>query len=224
MKNHLCIVAAMVSLALLSGCSTVKVKSSTARFHTLPPEGSGQTFLFDPTQSQRGSLEYEAYAELIEEKLIQYGWVPGTDPEDADYLVVFLYSIDGGETVSGSRPIYGQIGGGISVTSGSVRGPGGRSSFTGTTYTPSTFGQVGSAPYTKEVYGRSFDLSILDNQRSTPEETVIVYEGRVTSRGSAGQLAAVIPTMIEALFLDFPGVSGDAGEVALPSKNEPDQS
>jgi len=35
-----------------------------------------------------------------------------------------------------------------------------------------------------------------------------VYEGRVQSSGSFGEIAVVLPSMIEALFRDFPGNSG----------------
>jgi len=134
-------------------------------------------------------------------KLIEYGWILSDSPSNADYLVYFTYSIDGGETVSGSMPIYGQTGGGTSYTSGSVTsGYGGYATYSGTTYTPPTFGQVGSVPYTSKMYGRNLELTMIDDKKSSKDNIVKVYEGRVSSRGSSADIAVVLPTMIEALF------------------------
>jgi hypothetical protein len=114
-------------------------------------------------------------------------------------------------------PIYGQTGGGTSYSSGTVTsGYGGYASYSGTTYTAPTFGQVGSVPYSQKMYGRNLDLSIIDDRRSSKNNVVKVYEGRVASSGSSADIAVVLPTMIEALFKDFPGQSGKTKKLSMP--------
>jgi hypothetical protein len=215
MKNLTAYISILAALLIFSGCASVK--STTSRFHQLPEIGNGESFAFLPAQSQEGGLEYQAYCERIKKKLIEYGWVFSDSPSNADYLVFFTYSIDGGETVSGSMPIYGQTGGGTSYSSGTVTsGYGGYASYSGTTYTAPTFGQVGSVPYSQKMYGRNLDLSIIDDRRSSKNNVVKVYEGRVASSGSSADIAVVLPTMIEALFKDFPGQSGKTKKLSMP--------
>jgi len=214
MKNTTALILSLVALLIFSGCASVQ--STTSRFHQLPEKGNGETFAFLPAKSQEGGLEYRTYCERIKNKLIEYGWILSDSPSNADYLVYFTYSIDGGETVSGSMPIYGQTGGGTSYTSGSVTsGYGGYATYSGTTYTPPTFGQVGSVPYTSKMYGRNLELTMIDDKKSSKDNIVKVYEGRVSSRGSSADIAVVLPTMIEALFKKFPGQSGKTKKVVM---------
>jgi len=215
MKNTTTIILSLVALVIFSGCASVQ--STTSRFHQLPEKGNGETFAFLPSKSQEGGLEYQAYCDRIKSKLIEYGWIPSDNPSNIDYLVFFSYSIDGGDTVSGSMPIYGQTGGGTSYSSGTVSsGYGGYASYSGTTYSAPTFGQVGSVPYTTKMYGRNLDLTIIDDRKSSKDNVVKVYEGRVASSGSSADIAVVLPTMIEALFKNFPGQSGKTKKVAMP--------
>lgn len=215
MKKVTAYIITLAALLVFSGCATVE--STTSRFHQLPERGNGEAFAFLPAQSQEGGLEYQIYSERIKKKLIEYGWALSDSPSTADYLVYFTYSIDGGETISGSSPIYGQTGGGTSYSSGTVTsGYGGYATYSGTTYTAPTFGQVGSVSYSRKMYGRNLDLAIIDDRRSSKDKIVKVYEGRVASSGSSADIAVVLPTMIEALFKDFPGQSGKTKKLSMP--------
>jgi uncharacterized protein YceK len=214
MKKIIQSLIALLVVSILAGCASVQ--SSTSRFHKLPEIGNGESFAFLPTTDQKGGLEYESYCERIESKLIEYGWIPSKNIQTSDYLVFFTYSINGGETVSGSTPIYGQTGGGTSYTSGTVSSYGGSANYSGTTYTAPTFGQVGSVSYNTQVFGRNLDLTIIDEKESSKDNPVKLYEGRVTSHGSSADIAVVLPTMIESLFKDFPGKSGKTKKVAMP--------
>jgi len=122
-------------------------------------------------------------------------------------------------TVSGSLPIFGQTGGVTSTTFGTVTtNYGTRATYTGTTFQPITFGQVGSIPYRRKQFDRYLFLSILDPEKSTEKSIVNVFEGRVLSSGSSEEISMVLPTMIEALFKKFPGENGKAEKVILPMR------
>jgi hypothetical protein len=76
-----------------------------------------------------------------------------------------------------------------------------------TTYTP-TYGVVGSGVRSHTEYTRVFRLDIVEKQALAEGKITKLYEGKVVSSGSGSQLAQVLPTMVKALFEDFPGKSG----------------
>ncbi len=183
-------------------------------FHELPSKGLGQTYKFLPLEGQEGSLEYEAYAKRISKKLEVYGYILKTEGIDPDYFVVFNYGIGDGGTITGSLPIYGQTGGGTSYTSGTVStNYGGYGSYSGTTYSMPTFGQIGSIPYSIRQHDRVLNLKIISYKEAKDGKAKVLYEGRVQSSGSSGEIAVVLPSMIEALFRDFPGNSGKTKKI-----------
>lgn len=215
MRKLLLSILVVVITVCFSGCGTI-VQSNVTRFHQLPSIGAAKTFQFFPDQSQKGSLEYSTYCSRIEQKLSNYGWrVEGNTSALPDYFVYFTYSIDNGTTVSGSMPIFGQTGGGTSYSYGTVNTNNSYGSYSGTTYTPATFGQVGSVPYSQTVYSRNLILTIVDAKSTERNGIVKVFEGRVASRGTTGEVSAVMPTMIEVLFKKFPGISGKSEHVEM---------
>jgi hypothetical protein len=206
MKTSLAIILFAIQLILI-GCA--HVVSHVTSFHELPSNGLGQTYKFLPLEGQEGSLEYEAYAKRISKKLEVYGYILKTEGIDPDYFVVFNYGIGDGGTITGSLPIYGQTGGGTSYTSGTVStNYGGYGSYSGTTYSMPTFGQVGSIPYSIRQHDRVLNLKVISYKEAKDGKAKVLYEGRVQSSGSSGEIAVVLPSMIEALFRDFPGNSG----------------
>lgn len=205
MKSLITIICA-IQLALI-GCA--HIVSHVTSFHELPSVGSDHTYKFLPLEGQDVSIEYDAYAKRMSEKLKVYNYILEMGSIDPDYLVVFNYGIGDGGTITGSIPIYGQTGGGTSYTSGTMfTNYGGYGSYSGTTYSMPTFGQVGSIPYSVRQHDRVLNLKIISYKESKDGKAKVVYEGRVQSSGSSGEIAVVLPSMIEALFRDFPGNSG----------------
>jgi len=207
--KYILAVLAVCSL-LLTGCATF-VQCNVTRFHNLPAVGEPKTFAFLPNHTQKNSIEYSSYCALITTKLETYGWKKhDTSKSDLpDYLVSFAYNINKGERITGSITTYGETGGGTSYTTGTIMGSGGGfATYSGTTYTPPTFGPVGDIPYSIDQYHRSLRMEILDAKTSTKENVIRVFEGRVLSTGTSQEIMQVLPTMIEALFQKFPGISG----------------
>lgn len=210
----------IISILLVSGGCLSTVQSSVARFHQLPQQGTAHTFIFIPNKEQRGSLEYASYCTLITAKLSAYGWRQNEKADSpSDYLIALNYGINDGKNVSGSIPIIGQTGGGTTQSYGTVRTNYGQTaSYSGTTTTPVTIGQVGSIPFSSREYDRLLVLSIIDREKSHGEDIVKVFEARVQSSGSSGEISLIMPIMIEALFKHFPGISGKVEDVSLPLK------
>jgi hypothetical protein len=70
---------------------------------------------------------------------------------------------------------------------------------------------TGVANETGVAYTRIAELTI--SNRMTGK---IVWQGRNRSSGSSGEIAQVLPTMLDALLKDFPGPSGKTRHVTLP--------
>lgn len=202
-------------LMLLTGCATVR--STVTRFHSLPDVAHSQTFQIVPQGSQEGSIEYSVYSADVASKLTAYGWRQiDKATSNPDMLVFISYGIDNGQIVTGSAPIYGQTGGGTSYSYGNVYSSYGSASYSGTTYSTPTFGIVGSRTYSARIYTRFLFVDILDAKMSTTNNPVKVFEGRVKSGGRKSDVAEVLPTMIEALFNNFPGQNGKTETIDLP--------
>ncbi|WP_165790979.1 DUF4136 domain-containing protein [Pleomorphomonas carboxyditropha] len=195
---------ALVTIALsaaLAGCVTVN--STTTVFHNITKP---ETFSIRPTAPISESLEAKSYADLIAQKLIENGW---SKSDKAATDVQFAYSIDNGHQEIDSVPVFGQTGGGTTYSSGTVYGGGGFGTYSGTSYTPPTFGIVGASTYSYSVYTRK--LMVWIDEKSTKKR---IYEATVVSRGSSSSFNVVARCMIDALFKDFPGKSGQTTKIS----------
>jgi hypothetical protein len=209
MRRNLKVVIVMLAL---TGCTTVKARVSS--FHNLPAQPSGLTFAVIPYQWQNGSLEFQTYANILAAGLQNRGFV--TTPLDQAQFVVFLaYAIDSGRQVSYSYPIIGQTGVSSSYTSGTVQTYGNAGSYSGTTTYKPTYGVVGMGQGSRTEYTSGVHLDVLDKSALVAGQIRKVYEGEVISSGSTGQLPTVMPTLLKALFTDFPGKSGQSKTVTL---------
>jgi hypothetical protein len=118
--------------------------------------------------------------------------------------------------VAFSYPIFGQTGASSATTSGVVNSYGNMATYSGTTTYRPSYGVVGSGVGTRTEYTRVVQLEILEKEALLNGQVKKVYEGEVVSVGSTGQLSAVMPTLLQALFQNFPGESGQSKTVTLP--------
>jgi hypothetical protein len=190
----------------------------------LPLNGDGKTFDIVPLEHQKDSIEFSVYEERVSKKIEEHGYKrvrnTSTDP---NYLVFINYGVGNGSTTTGALPIFGQTGGGgYSYTTGTVynSSSGSHGRYSGYTYNQPTFGQIGSVPYNVTQYDRYLNMTIIDANKSDKDNKIKIYEGRVFSRGTSGEISVVLPTMIEALFRDFPGQSGKTKRIGLYLEKE----
>ncbi len=196
---------ALLSVLSVPGC--LAVQSQVAVFHELPPTLAGKKYAFQALKDQASSLEYRSYAQRVREELNKRGMIE-VPVQDSEVVVALLYFVDQGKEVTYSVPVYGQTGVSSSNTFGTVQTFGGMGTYSGTTtYTP-TYGVVGSSTASATMYTRVLVLHMIDTKALANKEFKKMYEAKVVSRGKSGSLPAVLPSMIKALFEDFPGRSG----------------
>tara|TARA_R110002072_G_scaffold152261_1_gene301883 strand:+ start:215 stop:820 length:606 start_codon:yes stop_codon:yes gene_type:complete len=189
----------------LTACATVH--STVSVFHTLPEQTQRTTYAFLPSESQEGSLEYAAYSQKIAAYLEPYHYIEVGLYESPDLLLWFSYGIDDGTTVAGSTPIIGQTGGGTSRTTGTVKTSGSTGTYSSNTYSAPTYGVVGAIPTRSTSYQRTLSVDIIN---PSPDQSITyVYQASVRSSGSNDQVNSVIDEMLDSLFEEFPGESGE---------------
>jgi len=209
----------LLFLAAVAACA--KVESDVVRFNNLGSDVAGKSYFVYASQGQRGSAEFAHYARSITARLDKLGFKPAASLEDADYAVLIAYGVGGAREISGAYPIYGQTSGGTNYHSGtaSVMSSSGNAtgSYSGTSYTPPTYGVVGSIPYRFTVHKRFFGLRMIDLKKSSPSKLVAAYEARAVSEGTAASFAEVSECIFDSVFQDFL-VSGTKGVLIDASK------
>lgn len=204
---------------LLSGCAST-IRSEVTAFHQWPSALPEKTFVFERSDAQAQSLEYRSYEALVRDALSKAGLQEAAGSEKAALHVKFSATISGRdvrivETVL-VDPWYGTP-----------------------WYGPNAFGPFGpywggryaghplyapmwpSMPVAREqerrytVFHRELKIKITSALDGQP-----LYDVTVLSDGKEGNLAKVMPYLVQSAFADFPGKSGVPRVVELKMKNE----
>jgi hypothetical protein len=200
---------------LLSGCAA-SVRSDISAINKISADPQGKTFFVTPRKEQEGSLEFEHYAALISGELQAKGLRPAS-ADRAEWLVLFRYAFDQ-RTELVPTPAFGPT--------GSLIGGGGSSVMVNgqmvfiPTYSTPVYGFTGTTVLPATVNRRSLSLDVVD-RNSTAEKPNKLYEAAVSSEGYSGVLLQVMPTMIRALFSNWPGPPVRAETVVLPLAPKP---
>lgn len=204
-------IAAMKRLALffvlllsLTACGPQLVSSDVTRFHSqMPPPG--QSFTILPDADQRGSLEFQSYAEQVANALTAQGYrAIAPDGPIADMVVFLRYGVEPGRTEVRTSPVYGSAGYGWGPHSygygmglGMPLGP----DYETTTITK---------------FARYLAIDIYDGPGFRAGGRQKLFEGRAISEGTSRDLVSVMPYLVRALFNNFPGPSGETIRVKVP--------
>jgi len=188
----------------LSACAT-GFKADVSRFATQLPAPTGQTFAVvadDPALA--GGLEFSLYADHVAAEMAELGYVETENPEAANLLVRFDYDVDNGRervrsTGFAGDPFFGPW--------GRFGGFGYRRAYAFGFYDPFLAGpEVRS--YT--VYTSGIDLKI--DEVATGER---LFEGQAQAVSRTNRLQALVPNLVDALFTDFPGNSGETLRITI---------
>jgi hypothetical protein len=216
MQKRLLFLFAMLFL-FLSCAKMIFYESNVSKFHDLASNDLTGTFAIIPAdEAQKNSLEFTHYKEILARELTQRGLREVSPNQSPDFIVNMTYSIDSGRSKVGSAPIIGQTSGGYTTYSGSA----GSTPVSGSSYTPPTFGVVGAAPYSFDVYTRRLEVNIFDGKTFQSGKLNKRYEGKVISEGRSNQLAQIMPYMFQAMFKEFPGKSGEVTKVNISVQEE----
>jgi hypothetical protein len=220
LSSHLnAVKLAVVSLALaaLAACTNT-FNADVTHFSSRLPAPSGETFTVVPEDpALAGGLEFHQYAQLVADHLAALGYKPVDNPANATLLVRFDYGVDHGRERVTSTPGFGydpfwspwystpviyHTRHGARIGYAPYGGPWGWG-----WYDP-FFGGGGIDSYT--VYTSGIDLKI---DRATDHQRL--YEGRAQAVSMSNRLQYLVPNLIEAMFTDFPGNSGQTQRISI---------
>lgn len=205
---------ATLMLAALAACAT-PFNANVQRFSQALPAPQGQTFaIVADDQRLAGGLEFSQYAGLVANKLQNLGYSPAANSGNADMIVRFDYGVDKGRdkvrrTAShdpfwnpwygyGSRSYYGRP--------GYYRGYRPHGAWGYGWHDP--FFDGGYESYTVFISGVSLKIDRrADGQR--------LFEGRAEAASTSNRLQYLVPNLVEAMFTDFPGNSGETVRISV---------
>ena len=208
--------AAPLLLAGLSACAT-GFNADVSRFATQLPAPQGQTFAVvadDPALA--GGLEFSQYASFVSEEMAELGYAPAASPETATLLVRFDYGVDNGrERVRSTGfardpffdPWYGYS---PHYRTRLYRHRGfysPRSAWGYGFYDPWLGGNEVTS-YT--VYTSGIDMKIDDTASGER-----LFEGKAQALSTSNRLQHLVPNLVEAMFTDFPGRSGETLRISI---------
>lgn len=197
---------ASATLLLTAGCAE-RFSADVARFQRLPvPQGQSFTIVADDPRLA-GGLEFNEYASMVAHKLGGLGYVPSEDPASAKLIVRMRYDVDNGREKVRSSPFAADP-----FAYGYGRYGYWRSPYHWGFYDPFMFGpgyrynDVES--YT--VYTGTLSLTI---ERAGSSERV--FEGKAQAQSLSNKPTYLVPNLIDAMFVDFPGRSGETVKITL---------
>lgn len=205
------VAAAVVMLLSLAACAS-NFRADVSRFQSQLPAPSGQTFAVvadDPALA--GGIEFGQYARLLEAKLAQQGYVAVANPRDAALIVRFDYGVDNGreriQSTGFSRdpfwsPWYGY--GRAGYWGGRPWGFGWQDPFFDNNISSYT------------VYTSGVDMKI-----DRKADGARLFEGKAEAVSTSNRLPYVVPNLLEAMFTNFPGNSGETVRITVaPEKRK----
>lgn len=190
--KKVCLLLALLSSLALTGCETIN--SQVTPFHKLEKAADGRygTYAFFIPPEKQGNLEFETNLNRVRAYLNRNGFFEAPNRASADMLAFLNYSIISGGSTSTYRPPFVAKGDSAFAKGFNAGSGGGTGSIT-----------------TSDMYIRTINLRLAKVAAAgSPLQTV--YDGTIVSQGESGDMNSVMPTMIKALFVEFPGRTGES--------------
>lgn len=225
---------APLSLLALGACAT-PFRADVARFQQLP-QPAGQSFFVQAGDPDlQGGLEFQNYAALVSQRLTQQGYRPSDSRSSADLVVSLDYGVDTGreKIVSRPAPFFGGWGGGWGG------GGWGRGGFGGGGFGGGRFGGGWGRSWAygwndpfwgggwgwgggfggSQIDSYTFYTSFLDMRISRSADGQRLFEGHAKARSASDRLTELVPNLVDAMFTEFPGRSGEEIRITIPPPN-----
>jgi hypothetical protein len=218
------VATASLALAGLAACAS-NFNADVSRFQSQLPAPQGQTFAVvaeDPALA--GGLEFAQYADYVEAEMAQLGYTQAS-PERATLLVRFDYGVDNGrERVRSSGfgyrdPFYSGWYGYQPIV---YRGHGGQPRVA---YIPSrSWGYGWNDPFFgggSDIDSYTIYTSGVEMKIDRASDGTRLFEGKAEAVSTSNRLQYLVPNLVEAMFTDFPGNSGDTTRISIKPENQP---
>ncbi|WND03643.1 DUF4136 domain-containing protein [Temperatibacter marinus] len=196
MKKIKLVTATMMAFALSACLNTFN--SDVTTFHQLPAAKGEKVSIVPIDPSKEKSLEFAAYAAQVGKQLTQLGYIPAKDAKP-DLIVGLDYGInDGREKISTVPAVNSHLFWNRWYGFGYWH-----------RYDPFFDDKFDNELRAKTVYKTTLNLEIRNPDGSK------LYEGRAESETRDNSLPVLVPKLVEAIFINFPGESGKTTKVIV---------
>ena len=189
---------------LLTGCAST-IKSEVTAFHEWPKDFGSPSFVFAHTEEQAKDLAHRNVENLIRKELIRVGLREPADKENPQLKVLFSSLITGRDVHVIQTVLvdswYGTPWYGPGYHYPYWVGSGWGHPYYGTMWPSMPVAREVERRYT--VFHRELKIKIID---LTSDRAI--YDVTVSSDGKEGNLATVMPYLVQSAFTKFPGESG----------------
>jgi hypothetical protein len=195
------VAALAILLALPAGCGPRLVQTDVTRFTTLAPTDSAHSFTILPDEHQRGSLEFQHYAEGVAGSLSAAGWRPVPATVQAEAVVWIHWGMGPPHTTTWTESLsaWGEWGPGPWPWHGGFAQP-----------------FPAWETYSRTDWPKWLEVRMDDGPAWRSGARRTLFEGRAVTEGTQGTIAPVMPFLVRALFTGFPGINGQTIRVAVP--------
>lgn len=196
----------------LSACAT-GLSTQVSRFQ--PAQiAPGQSFYVVPADGNPDNRFYR-YASMVSQQLAAQGFRPAGAPQVADMLVKVDYGVDQGKTEFRREPYFSSgygLGG---------YGSYGRPYFSRWGGYPFYYGWddpfLYDSPYSSRVSSYTLYKSYLDLDIVRRADNAPLFEGHAKARSQTDELDALVPNLVTAMFIGFPGRNGETVRITVPT-------
>ena len=219
-KKLFALAAPIALMGGLSACAT-GLPTQVSRFQAMPAP-QGQSFVVVPAEGEKGGLEFSQYASLVTRHLAGLGYQEARSREAASFVVELDYGVDEGRQRVVSRPDPFPPAYGYGFGYGARRPYYSRYGYFGRHRSPFYYGW--DDPF---LYGRGFGRDRIETYTVYTSDLELdirsrdgqpLFEGRAQARSTTDDLTALVPNLIEAMFTDFPGRSGETVRITVPNR------
>jgi len=200
-------------LTFLAACAST-FPAQVARFQQMPAP-TGQTFVIQAKdQAKSGGLEFSTYANIVRDRLIAQGYQPAASPQAATLVVNLDYGVSNGRERLATRPGFGPRWAGYGFYGHPFYYPYGRLRHP---YYWGFYDPFWGSPFDQpEVYSYTVYNSFVDMEIKRAGTNESVFEGRAEANTRSDDLTRLVPNLVQAMFTNFPGRSGERVRVNVP--------
>lgn len=210
LRKKILALAAPAALLALSACAT-GFPAHVQRFQAMPAPQGQSFFVQAADPDKRGGLEFSQYADLVRRHLVAQGYSEAPSAQQATMLVNLDYGVDQGrDRVAyypnpwgprfGFHPYYSRFG------------------YFGRRHSPFYWGwhdPFFNDPFYDDVRVYTVYTSYLDMDIRRTADGQALFEGLAQARSRTDDLPELVPNLVEAMFTNFPGNSGETVRITV---------
>ena len=166
----------------------------------------------------QGGIEFRNYAQLVADHMAHLGYTPVNDTAQADLVVSLDYGVDTGRERVRSSGLYDPFWGPWYGYRGGYYG--GYRGYYSPFYRPWGWGWDAGYFGGPDVYSYTIYTSGIDMKIERGSDGERLFEGKAQAVSRSNRLAYLVPNLVDAMFVNFPGNSGETLRISIAPENQ----